>query len=440
MDQTDQKKKTGTQTWIDFLASLKVTFVTLLSLGLATLAGTIIPQMGISLSGEVLESKLHEPLWRIALVTGFLDVFHSAWFLFLVLLLVVNLVTCTLRFISRTRRQLSVTGPVLDQKAEARVSIVERRPSKTDPIEMASRLETKLVAIGRVNRQAQAGTVYLFAQNSPLSRYGNVIIHCSILLIVMGAIVRMFWGIEGQMLIPDGGLQRIFTKTDGSLLYLPFEMHCDKFDIQYYPDGQRVKSYRSSLTATQNGREVAKRTITVGSPMAVSGFHFFQATWGEQPFPVLQIKGERLDKTLPVIFHQIQIIPGAKDALVVEDSRERAGQKEIFVKLHSGGQELEGWLTEGGALQPLGHYQVAFAAVKRGRYTGLQVSVDPSVPLFMIGSLIFFIGLMWGLLADHRRVWARIEPEQVVLAASSSKNHERMAAWVGEILKTMGKN
>ena len=436
-----RKNNQQAQSWVDFLASLKVTVYTLIALGLAVLAGTIIPQIGVSLDPEVLHRKLAQPLWRALHALGFLDVFHSAWFLFLVTLLIANLVLCSYRNLRRIQVQLAEPGTELDEKSAGRLPMVKKLSPALPIGETIQLLSDRFRKFGKVEQTEREGATYLFAQTSPLARYGSIIIHLSILFIVAGAIMRLLFGLEGQLPLPEGGRQNVFDLGDGDLRRLPFDVRCEKFAVDYY-DAQhrRPKEYRSTLVLLSGGKEIGRKTIKVNDPLAAGGFRFFQSTWGTDTFPIVRLQGRGVDETLPFFFQRVQSIPGQSDGLIFDDAREEGGKVSAHLRVNSGEQVYEEWLTEGGEAKNFGPYQISLVGHRELPYTGILVTADPGVKLVWLGAAIFFVGLFWALFTSHRRVWARVRKEDVMLAASASKAREQMAEWFEQIVGELEKN
>lgn len=425
MDKKVQKKSTVLREVVDWLASLRVTVYTMIVLGGATLVGTVFPQLDVTLTREVLAQKMDEPLWRALHLLGFTDVFRSVWFLFLVALLMANLIACTVRYLQRLSRTLATTSRTLDDPTRAQAQVVTELPA-VDETELALRL-TK---IGRVYKTERDGRRYYFAQNSPLNRYGIVFVHLSILLILAGAVVRLTSAVEGQMNIPEGGSLNFFTSPDGDLLRLPFDVDCNAFAVEFYPDGRRPKEFTSDLTVHHDGSQVAAKTIQVNDPLKVDGFRFFQASYGRDHFVVLQVAGPGVERELPVIYRQVHSVPGTRDGLIVDGERRSENGSEVHVALRSGGEEHEAWLAQGGQAQTVGAYTVSYLGAREGYYTGLLVAADPGQTLLWTGFALFFVGLFWSMFSSHRRVWACVTSDGATLAGTATRRREQLAAWI----------
>jgi cytochrome c biogenesis protein len=413
---------------VGWLGSLRLTVYLLILLGLAVLAGTVIPQVDVTLPREVLFEKMNDPVWRVMHLLGLTDVFRSVWFIFLLVTLMANLTVCSLRFVQRTRRMLAGTSEVLDEAAEQAAGMVRRVDgAKAD----VAALQAKLRRIGEVKRSERDGAVYLFAQTPPLLRYNPVVVHLSLLFVIAGALLRVFLGIEGQIALPEGASLNVFVSKSDQLMRLPYDIRCDKFAVEFYDGGRRPKDYRSTLTVWQDGRKIDEKTIKVNNPLTAGAFRFFQASYGQGTFPVLHLTGGGLDTQMPVLLDQIHSIPNRRDALIADETRAGENGDEVHLRLTAGGERFEAWLARGVA-QTIGPYSVTYVGPKQGFYTGLLVTADPGAPLLWAGFAIFFIGLFLTLFAAHKRAWARIEGSRVVLAASASRNREAMERWLDE--------
>jgi len=257
-----------------------------------------------------------------------------------------------------------------------------------------------------------------------------VVVHLSVLIVLVSALVQIFFGVEGQIMLPEGGSLNLFLTSDDDLLRLPFDISCDKFEVEFYEGTRQPKEFISELTIWQGGQKQVGKTIQVNDPLTFRGFRFFQSSYSEETFPLIHVRGEGIDRELPVVLKQIQSIPGTRDGFILSGAREVDGGVELHVQVQAGGERHEGWLREKAAAQTLGPYALTFTGTKRGFYTGLLVSADPSVGFLWVGFTIFFIGLCWAMYTSHRRVWVRIEEKEIVFAATTSRNREALTRWL----------
>src|SRR5512142_1538376 len=87
----------------NLLASVKLTFVLLLSLAATSIIGTLIPQNS---DPAAYVSAFGETLYRFFGVLGLFDMYHSWWFQVLMVLLSLNIIVCSIDRIRSQRRVL----------------------------------------------------------------------------------------------------------------------------------------------------------------------------------------------------------------------------------------------------------------------------------------------------------------------------------------------
>ncbi|WP_339214815.1 cytochrome c biogenesis protein ResB [Ornithinibacillus sp. FSL M8-0202] len=89
-------------------------------------------------------------------------------------------------------------------------------------------------------------------------------------------------------------------------------------------------------------------------------------------------------------------------------------------------------------LEPMGHvvgtfapsvdptgenqYRIIIDAIDFDRKSGISIKRDNTIPLFIIGALIFMIGVIQGMYWQHRRVWIHPKQNGILLAAHTNKN------------------
>ena len=86
---------------LSFFKSVKLAVTLILILAATSVIGTLIPQGRPPMYWV---EKYGEGTYGILQFLGFLDLYHSGWFLFLILLLAVNILVCSLSRVRRTYR------------------------------------------------------------------------------------------------------------------------------------------------------------------------------------------------------------------------------------------------------------------------------------------------------------------------------------------------
>ena len=92
----------------DFFSSVKLTIVLLLSLAATSIIGTLIPQ---NENPAAYLEAFGGYLFRLFDILDLFDMYHSWWFQFLLILLTINIIVCSIDRISVNRRILFVKKP-----------------------------------------------------------------------------------------------------------------------------------------------------------------------------------------------------------------------------------------------------------------------------------------------------------------------------------------
>ncbi|MBP1734771.1 MAG: cytochrome biosis protein ResB, partial [Deltaproteobacteria bacterium] len=176
----------------DFFASIKFAIILLACIALSSILGTVIKQ---GAGPDEYLSLYSESTYRIITLLGLNDVYHSPWFFALLFLFAINLTLCTLRrFTPILRGDKKATLP--DEGAMTGMAMNFRvRDNEAD---------TKLTAMLKGYRCIYSGDDGKVFQKGALSKYGVVLIHTSIMLILIGGFVGLVSGFKGFMVLHKG--------------------------------------------------------------------------------------------------------------------------------------------------------------------------------------------------------------------------------------------
>src|SRR5699024_1026892 len=67
-------------------------------------------------------------------------------------------------------------------------------------------------------------------------------------------------------------------------------------------------------------------------------------------------------------------------------------------------------------------YMLNIADIETRYVSGISIRRDYTLPLFIIGAIIFMIGVTQGMYWQHRRIWINPDGEGILLAAHTNKN------------------
>src|SRR5512145_441387 len=186
----------------DFFISVKLAIVTLIILAVASIFGTIVEQ------NQPLEKyqKVYED-WAIALMDrlNLFDMYHSWWFLLLLVLFTVNLTCCTIDRFPRMWKVVRNPRTRLDENLEKTLSLADRWKKKGTVPDWAGKYAGVLSSsFAKPTVTEEGGRVHLYAETGVASRFGVYVTHLSIIVIFIGAILGNVLGFKGFVNIPEG--------------------------------------------------------------------------------------------------------------------------------------------------------------------------------------------------------------------------------------------
>lgn len=426
----------------DFFCSLKLTISLLITLAITSIIGTIIPQFPniderywatISVARKAMYEKL-----------GFFDMYHSWWFLALLALFTINLIACSIKRLPHVFTFVSTPATIL---SETQQKIFPARDLKL----AASLEDSKQRLVELLSKEfatpvvTQVGHHYhLFAQKNPWCRLGVYVVHFSIVVIFVGAIIGNLFGYKGFVAIEEGETINAIKARNGKTIPLGFEIRCDQFTVSFYdvPGGgpsKMPKEFKSILTLTQNGKEIPDYKhvrLIVNEPLTYRGITFYQSSYGQANDPTAFFFSVRNRDNSKV--EQVALRPGAQTKL--SDGRNAS----IIDLTDEPGEGLAATLRVSGTGEPQ-FFKVykeqpsldelrgdrlifTFTGTDARMYTGLQVNRDPGVWVVWIGCILMCLGLCIAFFMSHKRVWIVLAPGHARVFGNASKNQPAFQA------------
>lgn len=422
----------------DFFCSLKLTITLLITLAITSIIGTIIPQF----------PNIDERYWGTISVTkkaiyeklGFFDMYHSWWFLALLTLFTVNLIACSIKRLPHVFKFVSEPATTI---SETQQKIFPSRDLKLNaPLEQSKeRLAAFLSAEFATPVITQVDHHYhLFAQKNPWCRLGVYVVHFSIVVIFVGAIIGNLFGYKGFVAIVEGEAVNSIQARNGKTIPLGFEMRCDQFTVSFYnaPGGggpsKMPKEFKSIVTITENGKEVPgykHARLIVNEPLTYKGITFYQSSYGQANDPTAFFFSVRNRDTGAV--EQVALRPGAQTRLpdgrsaTIVDLTDNPGEGLVAllqVRGAAGEPQVFRVFKEQPTLDELRGDRLifTFTGTDARMYTGLQVAKDPGVWVVWTGCLMMCLGLCIAFFMSHKRIWVVLAPGHARIFGNASKN------------------
>lgn len=432
------QKKTGfLSSLYDALASLKLTIVLFLTLAALSIIGTLLPQ---GLTAEMIEKSYSSGVAWLITKFGLYDLYHTGWFQFLLFLLCVNLVVCTLQRLPKTLKLMSRREETIDpgklEKFGNSAQFFTKLPLDTAKERIDRAIREELSALKPV--ETPAGAFAGVAEKGRWSLLMVYVVHLSVLFVLFGALLGSLFGFKGHMSIPEGETMGEVELAEGDrLLKLPFAVRCDKFQVSFYDTGM-PKEFVSDLAILQDGKEVHKQSIRVNDPLTWDGVTLYQSSYGsvvrKAELEVTDRNTGKLSRiTLP--YREPVKVPETEDEMTLLDYQQDLGQfgPAIAVAVLRPGQEPTGsWILVN---MPSFHgnkvvnYQIKVLNTQTVSYTGLQVKKDPGIWVVYIGFIAMMVGIAIAFYSTQRKIWVWTGPAaegkqalRVVLAGRASKN------------------
>ena len=265
------------QVW-KFFTSIKLAIFIIIILAIASIIGTIIEQ---NQPLEKYRQVYTDGAIRLFESLNLFDMYHSWWFLLLLVLFTVNLSCCTIDRLPRAVKVVRNPKTTLDESLEKSLSHVDRWKRKGGLEGLADAYKGAMGgAFAKPLVTENSGTLHLYAEKGIISRFGVYVTHLSIIIIFIGAIIGNVLGFKGFANIVEGeSVRTIPTRGGTNHVDLGFAVRCNKFWVDFYPSGQ-PKEYASDLSVLENGREVLRKKIVVNDPLQYKGIWFYQSSYG----------------------------------------------------------------------------------------------------------------------------------------------------------------
>ncbi|MBN1477425.1 cytochrome c biogenesis protein ResB [Candidatus Sumerlaeota bacterium] len=246
------------------LASVKLGVTLLLLLALATIVGTFVESVYDTATAQRL-------------------IYHSIWFIALMAATAVNLTVSTWEIL---RRVLNVPGsrPVPDSET------VVRTMPRVRELAMPSTPERVAAVIERHVGHVSARNGGVFAQRGIAQRWGVIVTHAGILLLLAGGIAltlmarvsppggRMIWLGEGMTrdwyLAPSPENPRFSAEVP-----MPFTLRLHDFDADFFPNTNVPRRFTSFVELTAPDGSRSFHTVNMNVALRWRGWKFSQASY-----------------------------------------------------------------------------------------------------------------------------------------------------------------
>jgi cytochrome c biogenesis protein len=469
----DKAKSKSPLDWVWHLfASVKLAVVIFSAIALTSIVGTVIEQNAepeknlkilTKMFGEGAAPSIYSALDKL----GFIDMYHSWWFVAFLLLFAANLVICSLDRLPRILKLVREPIRPLPEEHLEKMSIKRTLTLKGKHPNAKNHASSALRNIGyRPSEAASEKGVQFFAEKGNFTRLGVYITHLSILVIMTGAIIGLFFGFNGWLPLGEGETSSVAYKDHDRKIPLGFDIRCDNFQVDFYGESDMPKAYKSWLTVLKDGQEVMKKVITVNDPLRYQGITFYQSSFGtiserfgsgvlrlglvskdgrsqeiqtrvggDFTIPGSSVSGRITDFSPALTFDQ------ANRPVTYESNMVNPAIYVAFTGL--GNKPVAGWIFKRFPQTwnlPDGS-RVEFLDFWGAQYTGLQVRRDPGVGIVYLGCIMMAVGLYITFFMSHRRIWVNVSEEKgatrVFIGASANRNRASLERKIERLVEVI---
>lgn len=439
----DQSNKVSIIDYIwNLLSSVTFAVVIFALISITSIIGTIIeqqaePQRNIVVLTKLFGASSAPTIYRVLDTLGFTDMYRSWWFITLLFIFAANLIICSFERLPKILSLIKEDPSYLHDEQLKTIPLKRDFVVKKDISKLKEQIISTLKRVGyKIHQKAlEDGSTQFFAEKNKYSRLGVYITHLSLLLILIGAIVGIYFGFNGYLNLLEGTQSSVVYLRNEKEIPLGFEIRCDDFDVTFYDNTDTPKAFRSVLTIIENGKEVMKKTIAVNEPLRYKGITFYQSSYGFTPsmeslfkFRITSKKSDKVEE-VSLRFGESFTIPDTNIQGTISDfspalAIDRRGRlftyaetmnnPAVFIEFFEDKKPLynqwilrrypETWIIPHGVIE--------FQDLWKSQYTGLQVRKDPGVWLVYLGCILMTVGLYIAFFKSHSRIWIKLLKEK----------------------------
>lgn len=320
---------------------------------------------------------------------GLYDIYYTFYFKSAIILFMLNLITCTVSLIPKTRRLFEV--PIKAQKN------FKFKDSQSKKEHFKLLLKTKRLFFYEKNG-------IILVHKHPIRKFAVYFIHLSILVIAIGALITSFFGFRGMMILSKSTPTNTVYLLNSNTITLPFYIESKSFAIEYYKKGNVPKEYKTTGLILDNDQKIPF-SIRVNHPFKYNGIWFYQSSYMPEKSQTF-----------------INITVNNKSNKLYLDKLEKIGNITLYLKnlqyynsqfvanlyVFTPKGYANGWLFENQSVNVAGN-NIHFLNAHETFISLISASKDPGSYVILVGFIIIVLSSFLILLPYRRKTYAIIQ-------------------------------
>jgi len=399
------------------VADLRFSILILLLISVFSIIGTVIEQ-DQSIETYKLNYPLTNPVfgvltWDIILQFGLDHVYKTGWFFMLIFLFGLSLTSCTFLQqlpslkIARRCQFFRTTG----QFYRLKISTILNNFSFN---KILASIKKKQYSIFQ-----QKNIIYCY--KGLIGRIAPILVHFSMILVLLGTIIGSLFGFKAQEIVPkteNFHLQNILS--NGQLTIIPnTSARINDFWITYTKKKTISQFYSDISILSNQGNEIARKTIAVNYPLISKGVYYYQTDWNLIglrfqnlvsniiEYPLINISGNQSKVWLTWIPNNNSLNAGV---IAIIDNLE--GYCSIYNETGQFLGNIE--LNESANLnQPITFLEIISS-------TGLQIKTDPGIPIIYIGFFFLMLSTLISYIT-YSQIWIIQKSQKLFIGGTTNR-------------------
>ena len=399
------------------VADLRFSIFILLLISIFSIIGTVIEQ-DQSIEMYKLNYPLTNPVfgfltWDIILQFGLDHVYKTGWFFMLIFLFGLSLISCT--FLQQ-----------LPSLKIARRCQFFRTTSQFYRLKISTILNNfyfnRILALIKEKQYSvfqQKNIIYCY--KGLIGRIAPILVHFSMILVLLGTIVGSLFGFKAQEIVPkteNFHIQNILS--NGQLTIIPnTSARINDFWITYTKKKTISQFYSDISILSNQGNEIARKTIAVNYPLISKGVYYYQTDWN--------LIGLRFqNSTSDIIEYPLINISGNQNKIWLTWIANNKSSNEGIIAIID---NLEGYCSiynETG--QFLGNIELNETAnlnqpitfLEIISSTGLQIKTDPGIPIIYIGFFFLMLSTLISYIT-YSQIWIIQKSQKLFIGGTTNR-------------------